>query len=97
MKYIITFGSSQLDEFFVNPNSVALVIEAENEMEARKIVFDYPSIGERFCTSYPYDGFIDEFTNKYGMKEHSLEDLEKLRINQNINYPNYYGFKTVVI
>lgn len=29
-KFIITFGSSQLDEFYVRPNDVALIIEAKN-------------------------------------------------------------------
>jgi hypothetical protein len=70
MKYIITFGSSQLDEFCVNPTSVALIIEAENEMEARKIVFEYPGIGERFCTSYPYASVIDEFINDHNCGAH---------------------------
>ena len=79
-KFIITFGSSQLDEFYVRPNDVALIIEAKNENEARTKVFNLKGIGERFCTSYPYEKYIDEFVNKYNMKEYTLEDLEKLRI-----------------
>ena len=92
-KYIFTFGSSQLNEFFVNPNNVALIVEAESGNLARDIVFNYPGIGSRFCTSYPYDEYIDEFINEYSMKEFTLDDLEKLRINQNMQYPNYSGFQ----
>lgn len=92
MKYVFTFGSSQLDEFFVNPNNVALMIEAESGNLARDIVFNYPGIGSRFCTSYLYDEYIDDFKNIYDMKEYTLSDLEKLRINQKINYPDYKGF-----
>ena len=92
-KYIFTFGSSQLNEFFVNPTIVALIVQAENENIARNEVFQFSGIGERFCTSYPYDEYIDEFINDYGMKEFTLEDLEKLRINQNMWYPNYSGFR----
>ena len=80
MKFIITFGSSQLDEFYVRPNDVALIIEAENENEARNQVCNFKGIGERFCTSYPYEKYIDEFVNKYNMKEYTFEDLENLRI-----------------
>ena len=80
MKFIITFGSSQLNEFNVKPNDVALIIEAENENEARNQVCNFKGIGERFCTSYAYEKHIDEFVNKYNMKEYTLEDLEKLRI-----------------
>jgi hypothetical protein len=79
-KFIITFGSSQLDDFNVRPNSVALIIEAINENEARDQVFNFKGIGERFCTSYPYDKYIDEFINEYNMEEYSLQDLENLRI-----------------
>ena len=91
-KYIFTFGSSQLNEFFVNPNNVALIVEAESGNLARDIVFNYPGIGSRFCTSYHYDEYIDDFKNIYDMKEYTLSDLEKLRINQKINYPDYKGF-----
>ncbi len=80
MKTIITFGSGQLAEFFVRPNDVMLVIEAEDESEARQKAFDFPGIGARFCTSYQYeDEVVKEFYG-YGMKEYSLSDLEKLRI-----------------
>ena len=79
-KFIITFGSSQLDEFYVRPNDVALIIEAKNENEARTKVFNFKGIAERFCTSYQYEKYIDEFVKRYNMKEYTLEDLEKLRI-----------------
>ena len=77
-KYIFTFGSGQLTEFNVRPNDVALIIEANNENEARSIVFDYDGIGDKFCTSYPYS-YIDQFKNEYNMKEYSLDELESRR------------------
>lgn len=80
MKTVITFGSGQLTEFFVRPTNVMLVIEAENESQARNKAFNFPGIGSRFCTSYEYDEVKDEFLNQYGMKEYSLEDLESKRI-----------------
>lgn len=79
-KYVITFGSGQLTEFFVRPTNVMLVIEAPDESLARQEAFDFPGIGGRFCTSYKYDEVKDEFMNKYGMTEYSLEDLESKRI-----------------
>lgn len=79
-KYVITFGSGQLTEFFVRPTNVMLVIEAEDENQARQRAYDFEGIGGRFCTSYKYDDVRDEFENKYGMKEYSLEDLEAKRI-----------------
>jgi hypothetical protein len=79
-KYVITFGSGQLTEFFVRPTNVMLVIEAEDENSARQKAFDFPGIGSRFCTSYNYEEVKDEFKSKYGMKEFSLEDLESKRI-----------------
>lgn len=83
MKTIITFGSGQLTEFFVRPTNVMLVIEAENENEARQKAFNFPGIGQRFCTSYPYtDETVKEFYG-YGMKEYSLLDLENTRIKGN--------------
>lgn len=80
MKTIITFGSGQLAEFFVRPNDVMLVIEVENQSEARQKAFDFPGIGARFCTSYLYEDEVVEEFYGYGMKEYSLSDLEKLRI-----------------
>lgn len=80
MKYVITFGSEQLTEFFVRPTNVMLVIEASDENSARQKAFDFPGIGEKFCTSYDYEEVKDKFINKYGMKEYSLDDLEYLRI-----------------
>lgn len=78
-KTIITFGSGQLYDFNVRPNDVALVIEANTETEARNMAFEFPGIGDKFCTSYPYETYIDEFILKYGMKEYTLSDLHKLR------------------
>jgi hypothetical protein len=78
-KFIITFGSGQLDEFSVAPTSVSLVVESETENGAREKVFNTQGIGGRFCTSYPYEDFAEEFKVKYNMKEYTLEDLEKLR------------------
>lgn len=80
MKYVITFGSGQLNEFYVRPTNVMLVIEALDENSARQEAFDFPGIGSRFCTSYDYDEVKDEFINKYGMSEYTLEDLEAKRI-----------------
>lgn len=80
MKTVITFGSGQLTEFFVRPTNVMLVIEAETENQARQKAFNFPGIGERFCTSYKYDEVKDEFLNRYDMTEYSLEDLETKRI-----------------
>lgn len=79
-KYVITFGSGQLTEFYVRPTNVMLVIEAEDENSARQEAFDFPGIGGRFCTSYKYEEVKDKFLNNYGMKEYSLEDLETKRI-----------------
>ena len=77
-KYIFTFGSGQLTEFNVRPNDVALIIEANNENEARSIVFDYDGIGGKFCTSYPYS-CMEQFKNEYNMNEYSLDELESRR------------------
>lgn len=79
-KYIFTFGSSQLDEFAVNPNSVALIIEADTECEARTIVFNYKGIGAKFSSSYEYEDNIDMFLNQYNMVEVTLDELESLRL-----------------
>lgn len=79
-KYVITFGSGQLTEFFVRPTTVMLVIEAEDEYQARQQAFEFSGIGSRFCTSYEYNDVKDEFLNDYGMKEYSLEELEMKRI-----------------
>lgn len=79
-KYVITFGSGQLTEFFVRPTNVMLVIEAEDEDQARQEAFNFDGIEGRFYTSYKYDEVKDEFMNQYGMKEYSLDDLESLRV-----------------
>ena len=76
MKIIVTFGSKHLEWLHhkLNPMYVALVVEAENENQARLEVFN-SRIGEHFSTSYPYDNHIEEFKSK-GMKEYTLEELE---------------------
>ena len=65
----------------VRPNDVALIVEANNESEARQIVFDFDSIQGRFCTSYPYSE-MKNFRESYGMKEFTLDQLEELRIGE---------------
>ncbi len=77
-KYFFTFGSGHLKEFNVDSMGVMLIVEAENESKAREVIFNYPGIGEYFCTSYRYSK-KHEF-NKYNMIEYKLEDLEKKRI-----------------
>lgn len=77
-KYFFTFGSGHLKEFNVMPMDVMLVVEAENESKAREMIFNYPGIGEYFCTSYRYSK-KHEF-DKFNMIEYKLEDLEKKRI-----------------
>ena len=76
-KYIITFGSSQLQHFDVVPNNVLLVIKAPSEIEARKIVFNNKYIGDKFCSSYSYsEEFISEMVwYDYRTKEYSMEEL----------------------
>ncbi len=67
-KYFFTFGSGHLKEF-----NVMLVVES-----ARYKIFNYPGIGEYFCTSYRYT-LKHEF-DKYNMTEYTLADLEKKRV-----------------
>lgn len=79
MKLLVTFGSGHLKEFVVgNPNEVLLVVEGKDFSDCRKKVFDFPGIGEYFCTSYDYSE-KDDFINKYDMREYTLEDLNKVR------------------
>lgn len=79
MKFIITFGSGQLAEFNVTPNDVSLVIEADNEMEARIKASEIGGVGNRFCSSYPYETASEKFKKEYGMTEYTIEQLEELR------------------
>lgn len=78
-KYIFTFGASHLRNFYVNPNKVMLVVNGDFN-SSRDKVFNFDGIGSMFCTSYPYDEVVDEFKKKYGMREYTLDDLEKQRI-----------------
>ena len=57
--------------------SIMLVIEADTENEARKQVMN-SFIGEKFCTSYPYEKYAEEFKTKYDMREIDLETLIRL-------------------
>jgi len=75
-KYIFTFGSNQLKGLGISPMSLMLVIEAPTEHDARQRVFE-SFIGNKFAFSYDYDK-MQEFKDKYGMREISLEELEKL-------------------
>lgn len=78
-KRIFTFGSGQLTEFSVKPESVMLVVEGVDWLDCREQVFNYNGIGAKFCTDYAYDDYVDEFKNDYFMKEYTFADLEKLR------------------
>ena len=78
-KYIITFGSDHLTAFKVRALKVAIIIEAKNEQEARKLAFAFDGLGEKFCTSYEYNT-IKKSLDRYGIKIITLEDLEKLRL-----------------
>lgn len=79
MKYIITFGSGQLSSFNVTPNDVSLVIDAESEVEARIKASQIEGVGNRFCSSYPYNTASEKFKEEYGMTEYTIEQLEELR------------------
>jgi hypothetical protein len=79
MKYIVTFEFNQLNEFNVNPNEVILVIEGDYKAMISIQLFNYPGIGIDFCKIYDYESVVEEFKNKFKMKEYTLEDLEKLR------------------
>ena len=78
-KFIFTFGGNQLKEVRhqLNPMDVMLVVEAEDEQEARQEVFN-SFIGEIFCTSYPYT-YKEEFVADYNMYEVSLRELQILK------------------
>ena len=78
-KRIFTFGSSQLKDFNVKPESVMLVVEGVDWLDCREQVFNYDGIGAVFCTDYAYDDYVDEFKNVYNMKEYTFADLEKIR------------------
>ena len=79
-KFIITFGSGQLPEVrhLLNPADIMLVVEANDEQEARGEVFD-SFIGNKFCTSYPHEQFAEEFVEKYNMYEITLNELITLK------------------
>lgn len=75
-KWIFTFGSTHLTalEGKVRPLKVMLIVEAENERQARTTVFN-SIIGDKFCTSYPYDKYAERFKREYNMGEYTLEQL----------------------
>ncbi len=82
-KFIVTFGSGQLEDFCVDPLKVMLVIEDDTELAARSQVMA-TSVGNRFCTSYKYNEVVKEFSEKYKMQEISLDDLMELRVGRAI-------------
>ena len=79
-KWIFTFGSNQLQEIRhkVRPMKVMIVIQTEHERDARNQIFD-SFIGQKFCTSYPYKPFAEEFVSKYNMKVYTLKQIEDMR------------------
>ena len=77
-KWIITFGSSHLEGFDVNPMKVMLVIEAESENEARSVAQKDP-FNNAYCSSYNYDEHAERFTKSYHMVEYNLNELLALR------------------
>ena len=77
-KYIITFGSNQLEDFAVNSSSVMLVIEATSEAEAREPLFETPFNG-RFSFSYPYLDNAEKFKRDYNMVEYTIDELMILK------------------
>ena len=79
-KFIFTFGSNQLPDLAhqLRPMELMLVVEGEDEFTARREVFK-SFIGERFCTSYPYEKHAEEFAEKYGMYEITLDTLNKMK------------------
>lgn len=79
--YVFTFGTGQLKNFnIIDPNSVALIVAAKTENEARQIVFDDPDIGSQFCTSYSFASFSKQFQN-YRMEMLDLDMLKERKIN----------------
>ena len=76
-KYIFTFGSDHLPELadILRPLKVMLIVEAENELKARDIVFS-SFIGDKFCTSYDYEK-RHEFRDRFNMAEYDLKMFNK--------------------
>ena len=79
MKFIITFGSDHLQDFDISAIKTALIVDGDDENQARSKVFKYHGIGEKFCTSYPYS-MKKDIIDKYNMIELSLGELESYRI-----------------
>jgi len=73
MKYIITFGSAHLKDFNINPAKTALIVQGNDEFNARDKVFNFNGINDNFCTSYDYST-ISKF-KEMGFKEVTLEEL----------------------
>jgi len=80
MKYIITFGTNHLKDFNIDAAKTALIVEGNDEYEARNQVFNFNGIGDKFCTSYDYSQIL-KFKDR-GFEEITLEDLEKLRFSK---------------
>lgn len=77
VKTIITFGSSQLAEYAINPSSIMLVLEMP-ENEARELVRE--EFDNKYCTSYPYKPYAENFKQSYDMVEITIEELRKLKM-----------------
>ena len=93
-KWIFTFGSGQLEELggFINPMDMMLVVEDDHEGKAREKVMD-SFIGKKFCTSYPYEKYVDEFREKYGMFECNFDKLIKFMEENQSTDETYYELK----
>ncbi|MCF6244340.1 MAG: hypothetical protein L3J43_04835 [Sulfurovum sp.] len=93
MKTVITFGSNHLSWMHhkLNPMNVALVIDAENENEARSQVLQ-SRIGENFATSYTYAQYKEAFSTKY-MREFTLGELEANSIISKLSFKEMAYYK----
>ena len=75
----ITFGSDHLKNFDIKPEKVMLYIEGVyDENELRKQIFNTPSIGKYFSTSYPKEEW-DTMQAKWNWEPIELKELLKLK------------------
>lgn len=78
-KTIISFGSEQLEEFNIPKGQrgrVFIYTHLEDE-EARDLMFNTPSIGRGFCSSYPYDEYTFFFDLSCGYTYDEMMKLKK--------------------
>lgn len=73
MKYFATFGSSQLDDFDINPMSVMVGIPKAKEMELRTRLQQEP-FNNRYCTTYPILR-AKRMEQEFNMKLYTLDEL----------------------